>query len=41
MSLTVVGCLIVYSGLKTHRASGQGSDPGLLGAVCMGAVQGL
>jgi len=40
-SLAVVGCLIVYSGLKTHRASGQGSDPGLLGAVCMGAVQGL
>jgi len=40
-SLAVVGCLIIYSGLKTHRASGQGSDPGLLGAACMGAIQGL
>jgi undecaprenyl-diphosphatase len=40
-SLAVVGCLIIYSGLKTQRTSGQASPLGLRGACCMGAIQGL
>jgi undecaprenyl-diphosphatase len=40
-SLAVVGGLIIYSGLKTQRASGQGSPVDLRGACCMGAIQGL
>jgi len=40
-SLAVVGCLIIYAGLRTQRASGRGSEVGLQGAACMGLIQGL
>jgi undecaprenyl-diphosphatase len=40
-SLAVVGCVIIYSGLKAHRATGQGSLLDQRGACWMGAVQGL
>ena len=40
-SLAVVGCLILVSGLRTHRASGRGGDLDVRGACCMGAIQGL
>lgn len=40
-SLAVVGCVIIYSGLKAHRAAGKGSPLALPGACWMGLVQGL
>ena len=40
-SLAVVGCLIIYSGLKTQRSSRRGGDMDVRGAFWMGAIQGL
>lgn len=40
-SLMAVGALIVFSGLKAHRASGRGGPMDLRGACWMGAVQGF
>ena len=40
-SLAVVGCLILYSGLKRQRPAAQGRDLDLPGACWMGAIQGL
>jgi undecaprenyl-diphosphatase len=40
-SLMVVGALIVYSGLKTHRTGGRGGAMNLPGACWMGAIQGF
>jgi len=41
ISLAVVGVLIIYAGLKTHRAPRREGVLGLAGSVWMGAVQGL
>jgi undecaprenyl-diphosphatase len=41
ISLAVVGVLIIYAGLKTHRAPRREGPLGLGGSCWMGAVQGL